>query len=110
MNFALIAHSAVLAPLHYWMRWLIAAPKSPRLRAPHAASTYSGTFNNTTASHEEVPLPMDAHASCRSAPLRIVSIFEAGQERCSTGRIRISGRMADVCAELDRLAAHEAMI
>ncbi len=41
-------------------------------------------------------------------PLRVVRIMEAGQIPSQAGRMVISGRMADVCAELDRLAAHEA--
>jgi hypothetical protein len=43
---------------------------------------------------------------CR--PLRVVRVMEAGQPRSQVGRMVISGRMADVCAELDRLAACEA--
>jgi len=43
-------------------------------------------------------------------PLRVVRVFEAGQARASVGRMVISGRMADVCAELDRLAAREAAL
>jgi len=38
-------------------------------------------------------------------PLRVVRFHEAGQHRASVGRMVISGRMADVCAELDRLAS-----
>jgi hypothetical protein len=38
-------------------------------------------------------------------PLRVVRILEAGQAPTQVGRMTISGRMADVCAELDRLAA-----
>lgn len=41
-------------------------------------------------------------------PLRVVRVVEAGQPRSQVGRMVISGRMADVCAELDRLAACEA--
>ncbi len=40
-------------------------------------------------------------------PLRVVQVMEPGS-RAGTGRIVISGRLADVCAELDRLAAQEA--
>jgi hypothetical protein len=40
--------------------------------------------------------------------LRIVRIMEAGQTPAQVGRMVISGRLADVCAELDRLAACEA--
>lgn len=43
-------------------------------------------------------------------PLRVVRVVEAGHERSSVGRMVISGRMADVCAELDRLAAREAAL
>ena len=40
-------------------------------------------------------------------PLRIVRVAESGLHRSSVGRMVISGRMADVCAELDRLVARE---
>ena len=41
-------------------------------------------------------------------PLRVVRVIERGQSRSDVGRMVISGRMADVCDELDRLAAREA--
>jgi hypothetical protein len=43
-----------------------------------------------------------------SHTLRVVRLVERGQTRSQVGRMVISGRMADVCAELDRLAACEA--
>jgi hypothetical protein len=43
-----------------------------------------------------------------SKPLRVVRVVESDQARTAVGRMVISGRMADVCAELDRLAACEA--
>ena len=42
-----------------------------------------------------------------SMPLRVVRVMEAGQA-AHGGRMMISGRMADVCAELDRMAEREA--
>ncbi len=42
-------------------------------------------------------------------PLRVLRVMDADLAPAQIGRLRISGRMADVCAELDRLAAHEAM-
>jgi len=48
----------------------------------------------------------DRVASAR--PLRVVRTIERQQPGCRTGRVVISGRMADVCAELDRLAEIEA--
>ena len=44
----------------------------------------------------------------RTPPLRVVRVVEPQQARSEAGRMVISGRMADVCAELDRLAALEA--
>ncbi len=40
-------------------------------------------------------------------PLRVLRVLDADQQPSQIGRIRISGRMADVCAELERLAAFE---
>ena len=56
--------------------------------------------------------PLAAHAptarSCVRRPLRVVRVMEACQVSSGAGRMVISGRMADVCAELDRLAELEA--
>ncbi|MDB5896631.1 MAG: hypothetical protein JWP41_233 [Ramlibacter sp.] len=41
-------------------------------------------------------------------PLRVVRVLEPTTSRSAAGRMVISGRLADVCAELDRLAAQEA--
>jgi hypothetical protein len=43
-----------------------------------------------------------------AAPLRVVRVVEPSAPRTVAGRMVISGRLADVCAELDRLAALEA--
>lgn len=42
--------------------------------------------------------------------VRVVRVHEAGLPRANVGRMVISGRMADVCAELDRLVAKEALL
>ena len=54
------------------------------------------------------PRPVSAICGPRPAALRVVRVCEAQQRPGETGRLVISGRMADVCAELDRLAAREA--
>ncbi len=41
-------------------------------------------------------------------PLRVVRTVDAQSSGRRTGRVVLSGRMVDVCAELDRLAALEA--
>lgn len=43
----------------------------------------------------------------RPLPLRVARVMEAHHNRSHAGRMIISGRMADVCAELDRLAELE---
>ncbi len=43
----------------------------------------------------------------RPLPLRVARVMEAQHQRSQAGRMVISGRMADVCAELDRLAELE---
>jgi len=49
-----------------------------------------------------------AQPTKRQPSLRVVHVHEAGQSAAGAGRMVISGRMADVCAELDRLVAMEA--
>jgi hypothetical protein len=47
-------------------------------------------------------------ARATNRPLRIVRVLDHdGSPTNSVGRMVISGRMADVCAELDRLVARE---
>jgi hypothetical protein len=57
-----------------------------------------------------LPVRAPAHAvDARAAtPLRVVRVVEPSAPRTVAGRMVISGRLADVCAELDRLAALEA--
>lgn len=49
-----------------------------------------------------------ALAPAAARPLRVVRTVDAQQPGHPASRVVISGRMADVCAELDRLAALEA--
>ena len=44
------------------------------------------------------------------AMLRVVRIVETDQASVSSGRILMCGRMADVCAELDRMVDREAAL
>ncbi len=40
-------------------------------------------------------------------PLRVLRLVEADQAPGTAGRLRLSGRLSDVCAELDRMASAE---
>ncbi|ALK88872.1 hypothetical protein [Limnohabitans sp. 63ED37-2] len=59
-----------------------------------------------------VPCATPSHSQAlptkRQPSLRVVHVHESGQSAAGSGRMVISGRMADVCAELDRLVAMEA--
>jgi hypothetical protein len=82
MNIAYLSPSLLPGLAHF-------KASSPR------ACTRTHTGTNRTASADAL------------RPLRVLRVFEAGQKPSHVGRMVISGRMADVCAELDRLAACE---
>ena len=108
MNIALIAQSGVFSPLQNLMRlWTI--NRSQRQR-----KTLKNQLSDCHSAPESIAVSaLSTGATARigtvQKPLRVVRVVEAGQARASSGRMVISGRMADVCAELDRLAAREAM-
>jgi hypothetical protein len=52
--------------------------------------------------------PHRVHTATTAQALRVLRVTESDQRVKGAGRMVISGRMADVCAELDRLAAIEA--
>jgi hypothetical protein len=107
MNFALFVNPILVAPLHSLVRWLTSA-RSPAMhpgvgsiqpRPETAPEVIAACAVSTRVEHQKVH---------KTKPLRIVRVVEAGQTRSCVGRMVISGRMADVCAELDRLVAREA--
>mgnify|MGYP000060586631 CR=1 FL=1 len=54
------------------------------------------------------PRPVTSICTPRPATLRVVRVCDSHNPSGEMGRLVISGRMADVCAELDRLVAREA--
>ncbi len=56
------------------------------------------------------PLVAADRAPANQRPLRVLRVLRVvdNQNRSAGGRMVISGRMADVCAELDRMAGKEA--
>jgi hypothetical protein len=55
----------------------------------------------------QAPKACQAARTATTRRLKIVREFEAGVSPSCAGRMVISGRMADVCAELDRMAQKE---
>jgi hypothetical protein len=82
----------LFAPLQAFVQWLAGGP------APAPATSA------VRVSYPGAPAPVH---SAPLKPLRVVRVLEPSAPRAIAGRMVISGRMADVCAELDRLAALE---
>jgi hypothetical protein len=78
------------------------------------SSIYNGIqkFMNASANLQQINAQAAIRAPLANLPpqraLRVVRIAEHGDTSNAAGRMVISGRMADVCAELDRLVALEA--
>ncbi|WP_137895532.1 hypothetical protein [Ramlibacter sp. 2FC] len=99
MGIALLTLSCLLSPLR--------ARLARKKRAPGSPATSTALLRPPHASHAGAPAqPAARHA----VPLRVVRVAEAGYRPGCAGRMVISGRMADVCAELDRLAARESAL
>lgn len=113
MNIASMTSPAMMAPLHSLLRWLLPAAAKPL--APHVASTCHRASTLIKAASPRPPwvtarTAVDQSSATPRRPLRVVRFLEAGQTPAQVGRMVISGRMSDVCAELDRLAAREAAL
>jgi hypothetical protein len=105
MGLAFFTFDGVFSPLHSFMGWLGRRPRhaeaAPALRQP----TKYASVARVRAVRPAIPA-----RQCEKArrPLRVVRLVEGSGAPASAGRMFMSGRMADVCAELDRLAALEA--
>jgi hypothetical protein len=111
MSIALFAISDLMSPVQAWARGLLphASPRSvqqaPIVQATHQSKTpKSIAYKPMAARSRGIYHPQASHGR----PLRIERIVESGQPASQVGRMVMSGRMADVCAELDRLVAREA--
>lgn len=99
MGTTMITFGGLLAPLHNLML---------RLARAAGAGHSSATARRQCALPAVRPALHSPARACAPKPLRVVRVLDSAQARNGAGRMVISGRMADVCAELDRLAALEA--
>ena len=84
----------LLAPLQAFVTWLAGGAPEPVQATP------------VRVAYPRPAAPVQPVAAVK--PLRVVRVLEPSASRAVAGRMVISGRLADVCAELDRLAALEA--
>ena len=89
MGIAMFTLNGLLAPMRALADWLV-APVSRVLPAPPATAT-------------PILIPV-------RKPLRVLRVVEGCGAPAAAGRMVISGHMADVCAELERLAALESRV
>ena len=114
MGIALFSFSSVMAQMSTWANKTPAraACSRPALRIQRRVTPQAWARNTVIGGSNIGGLNglglSDNHATTQ--PLRVVRLSEADTGTEGAGRMRISGRMADVCAEIDRLAAKEAQI
>lgn len=104
MGIALSATVRFFSPLSVVMAHLrpLVTPSVARYRVALPPVSY-GQHGQAAAPQTHIP-----HHTSKRLPLRVVRIVDTGHTPASAGRMTISGSMADVCAELDRLVQAEA--
>ena len=109
MGIALFNFNLLLAPLQKLAGWLAGWSQLKARPARCEMRDAGGDRLHADAARTQVargrPRPRLTGASGR--PLRVLRVVDAWQAPASAGRMVISGRMADVCAELERLAGIE---
>jgi len=102
--------AAPLAALSALWHWLMARPGQSIPDQDDTGSQPHLTEVAVAPAHQPAAVArLEERRAGPHLPLRVLRVMEGGPATAQIGRLRISGRMADVCAELDRLAAHEAM-
>ena len=104
----LISTPAVSATLYRLADWLQGRPAPVKQSLATSASPFQSKVVPLRPSAKSPgPLTTTSRLPVSQRPLRVLRVVDS-QGRSSGGRMVISGRMADVCAELDRLAGKEA--
>ena len=102
MGLTICTFAGALRSLGRWLgRWSATQPTA-------GAQRPAGMRLHTAAGRGHVAWPPATRDGMARRPLRVLRVVDAGHAPSTAGRMVISGRMADVCAELDRLAALEA--
>lgn len=110
MNLALIFQHKILTGLHRLLSNTPAPQTHAHQLAPSHALAIQVPTKLATCNNEVQDSTAISSNAVKVMPLRVLRVIEKGQPRACTGRLVISGRMADVCAELDRLVAREAAL
>lgn len=99
--------SMVLAPIQALVALFMPVQS---VQANHRPVVHSSVSRQSNAQIIVKQAPVVTVAATGTRPIRRLKImreFEPGLGRAQSGRMAISGRMSDVCAELDRIAQKE---
>lgn len=113
MSSTLFAAVSLLARFHRFLLRPASVGAVPERQAQafqpvRAGHVPPGGAERTVNSARTCPTPESRRRT--APPLRVLQVLEVGQPAAHGGRMVISGRMADVCAELDRMVAREAAL
>jgi hypothetical protein len=108
MGIALLAFSGLFQGLANVTRPAPKVVKTPRANAYLKPLWATHRPACTPQALKTAPLPHRTQVASARPALRVVRVTDPDSHVKGAGRMVISGRMADVCAELDRLAALEA--
>ncbi|WP_295954281.1 hypothetical protein [Rhodoferax sp.] len=114
MGIASFSPTGLLGSFQGLVGWLTASAPHKRAQRPTQASRPAAAWTPNCANHPSTVPAWPTRPSCNTPPpaaprrpVRVLRVIDTPQSAASAGRMRISGRMADVCAELDRMAALE---
>ena len=104
------------APLHGFLSWFVAAPPKHQLSEERYVQNKAGkSMAGIAKPAQQQPVLGSKPLTCFQARshaaqghaesrLRVLREFEPGTSPACAGRMVITGRMADVCAELERMS------
>ena len=117
--------SVLLAPVQALAAWFVPAQSASGRFSPPAAAQrfnqlalpFASPSHTTARQHQPAAAPAAGIKTDKlslkkpaSGRIRVVREFDSNVSPACAGRMVISGRMADVCAELDRMAQREAAL
>ncbi len=110
MGITLLTFSGLFAPLQQLASWFADSPvRSPQPTLARVAQSPSLLRAGGCGRPSWRPAVSSAPLARRPLrAVRVVRVVDGCNTTAGAGRMVISGRMADVCAELDRLAESEA--
>ncbi len=108
MNIALALQQKLLLGLHRFLSGAPVLTVNPPL--PRALGNAPPTHTPCPAAARYNTALTKRRPADKVMPLRVLRVVDSAMPRSSVGRLVISGRMADVCAALDRMVERESAL